>query len=80
MHCQPQVLQFSTVRQPRPAGKDLIARVRQLALATLTTAQANQLIGHLEMANTHLERGQTAQACTHLQNFVTQVSAFVSGG
>lgn len=32
------------------------------------------------MANTNLERGQTAQACTHLQNFVNAVGAFVTGG
>lgn len=68
-----------TVRQPRPAIKDLITKVKTL-VPPLTQAQANQLIGHLEMASTNLERGQSSQACTYLQNFSSQVNALVSRG
>jgi large repetitive protein len=64
-----------SVRQPRAAITNLIARV-QTYVPPLTQAQANQLKGHLELANTRVEQGQIAQACTHMQNFVTQVNAF----
>jgi alpha-tubulin suppressor-like RCC1 family protein len=67
-----------TVRQSRSAVRDLITKVRALAPGTLTTAQANQLVGHLELANSNLERGQTAAACTNLQNFVNQVNAMTT--
>jgi hypothetical protein len=67
-----------TVRQPRSAVRDLITKVKALAPGTLTTAQANQLVGHLELANSNLERGQTAAACTNLQNFINQVNALTS--
>jgi CSLREA domain-containing protein len=64
-----------TVRQPRAAITNLNARV-QTYVPPLTQAQANQLRGHLELANTRVEQGQIAQACTHMQNFVNQVNAF----
>jgi hypothetical protein len=66
------------VRRPNTAILDLRNRVRALAPpnvgAPLTTQQANQLIGQLELAYTHLGQGQTAACCTDLANFVNQVN------
>ncbi len=63
------------VRTPRAAVNNLKTLVQALVPATLTQAQANSAISHLELASTHLEQGNNAATCTDLANFVTQVNA-----
>jgi len=70
----------TTVQLPEEATEDLIEEVGDLVPSTLSEGRGNSLTSTLESAIRHLEQGRTRPACSQLQAFINEVTAFIESG
>jgi alpha-tubulin suppressor-like RCC1 family protein len=75
------IRQFTlNVQTAQQSLQSLIAQVNALVPSVLTSQKANTLTNKLDSAIKQLDTGNTAAACTHLQDFIDLVTAYIGNG
>jgi hypothetical protein len=69
-----------SVQTAQQALQTLKAQVNALVPGTLTAQKANTLTNKLDAAIKQLDSGNTAAACTQLQDFIILVNAYIGNG